>query len=402
MDNERKKSLRNRILGMLSTLVLVALVMLGIAQGRGLAANGDNGPAGSMAADADVPQYLAMPALPAAGALAAPAAEWLPRPSEEQLLSTALLGNGVRYRLSYLHEALNDETLVAQVGEHRAWPDAGGEIWLGQGSLLAWQVLEEENGAFTLNGAPVQGIGGRNFVLVVGLEPDGAYVCLMDAQRQLHYMEKEQFYQRVQAAGVYARVDAALLDVPYLSQIENGLLRGCEITSIAMMVAYAMGPGAEVPSLQNLVARMVYSTDGTPATGYVGSPYYDGWTTAPAPQLPFVAGMIGSAIDLSGTETTNTGPQDTPQDSSSISRIRAHLAAGVPVVVWFEGYHLGYGDYSDTGVTHCMVLTGYDEEGFFLHDPWNIDPNGSYENLHYTAGEVYGWMAGHGFWALSY
>jgi uncharacterized protein YvpB len=64
----------------------------------------------------------------------------------------------------------------------------------------------------------------------------------------------------------------------------------------------------------------------------------------------------------------------------TIDRCKSHLAAGNPCVI--HGYFTSFG--------HIIVLVGYDNEGFLVHDPYGewfesgYDTNASGAYLHYS------------------
>ena len=131
------------------------------------------------------------------------------------------------------------------------------------------------------------------------------------------------------------------LDVPLVEQFPLAPT-GCEIASLTMLLQYA---GYETTFEQSL-EDMWYSTD--PYEGFVGDPYsWDGgWTIYPEAAAQWIAERIGSAQILTGV---------------SLEELRDVLRDGKPVVVWV--YLPGIAE-------HCMCITGFDKNGFYLNDPY--------------------------------
>ena len=131
------------------------------------------------------------------------------------------------------------------------------------------------------------------------------------------------------------------LDVPLISQLPE-LPTGCEIVSATMLLAYA---GITVDKM-DLAAEIPYDEE-DPSLGFVGDPEsWEGWTIYPEALAPALRQYLPSAAPL-----TEGDPNE----------IFAKLAEGHPVVVWLGGI---YGL-----IEHCVILTGYDADGFLYNDP---------------------------------
>ncbi|NLW78457.1 MAG: C39 family peptidase [Ruminococcaceae bacterium] len=317
----------------------------------------------------------------------------------QQRITDALQQDGTERTLSFVTQPLDESALARIAGDNFTYAAWEGTPALGSAAILAWGVLGDASGTLPDN-APA-GLGGEDLYAVAGLSIDGASIVLLDADRLPFSIPKQDFFTRVNQAGFYVRVDAVKIDVPYLSQLDADLIHGCEVTSMAMMMSHALGLTDDPLSPADMAAQMTYSTDGTPATGFVGSPTTtDSWTTYVEPQMDFVAGVIGSAVNL--TNYTYPGMAATGQNASSLARVRATLAQGIPVVAWLSGYSQGWADYETLGITHCVVLTGFGADGFTLHDPYRYNPEQNYSHLHFPSTDIYNWMSAHDFRAMAY
>lgn len=134
---------------------------------------------------------------------------------------------------------------------------------------------------------------------------------------------------------------AAQLNVPVISQ-KPELPSGCEATSFAMLLNYI---GVSITKLQ-IVEEMPYHSS-NPDLGFVGSPYSSsGYTIYPPALMGMMAKYAGSAVNLTG---------------KGADAIRNSIDSGKPVIVWgrLTGFYL-----------HCVLVTGYSNDGFYYNDPW--------------------------------
>jgi uncharacterized protein YvpB len=137
------------------------------------------------------------------------------------------------------------------------------------------------------------------------------------------------------------QVASVRLAVPLSKQLPL-LTTGCEATATAMMLQYA---GASLTKL-DVANEMPYSSD--PSTGFVGNPFTgSGFTIYPQALTRLVRTQLGSAVDLSGT---------------TLDDLRGFLQEGKPVCCWIA---------DDQGYVHCVVVTGYEGDTFYLNDPLN-------------------------------
>ena len=132
------------------------------------------------------------------------------------------------------------------------------------------------------------------------------------------------------------------LDVPLVSQFPAAPT-GCEIASLTMLLLYA---GYET-TFETSLNEMWYSND--PNQGFVGNPRgLTGWTIYPEPAGRWIAERIGSYQVLT---------------NASHEELRNVLREGKPIVVWMVHPTIGL---------HCLCITGFDEEGFYINDPYGI------------------------------
>jgi uncharacterized protein YvpB len=132
---------------------------------------------------------------------------------------------------------------------------------------------------------------------------------------------------------------SVMLEVPLIMQLPE-LPTGCEATATAMMLQYAGSPLTKF----DVAIEMPYDSD--PSEGFVGNPFTeDGFTIYPQALMPLVYAQLGSAVDLTG---------------ATLADLRDFLRAGRPVCCWIA---------DDRGYVHCVVVTGYENDAFYLNDP---------------------------------
>jgi uncharacterized protein YvpB len=170
----------------------------------------------------------------------------------------------------------------------------------------------------------------------------------VDDRRQYYFEDGSRAVGTVVIDGVNVSFDeegnwlSSRLDVPYISQLPD-MPSGCEVVSVTMMLNHA---GIAV-SKEELAAGLPYAGD--PAQGFTGDLYSAGgyglggivW---PSALLGLVEGYQGSAVDLTGEPW---------------EMVRGFIDAGRPVCVWF----------SDGGLDHTVLLTGYSDSVVWVNDP---------------------------------
>lgn len=144
------------------------------------------------------------------------------------------------------------------------------------------------------------------------------------------------------------------LNIPYKSQLDNNLNPGgsCNVTSIAMCLEW-LGVRPDAPGVQLEDELYAYAE----RKGY----------------------SRHSPIDLAQI-VRDYGFTDTFTSSGTIQMAQEHIKKGSPCVI--HGYFTNWG--------HIIVLTGYDDRGFFVNDPYGEWFESGYrtdlsgENLHYS------------------
>ncbi|HDR4725929.1 C39 family peptidase [Bacillus cereus group sp. Sample62] len=162
-----------------------------------------------------------------------------------------------------------------------------------------------------------------------------------------------------------------LSNVPLIQQLPE-LDRGCEVTSLAMMLQYA-GITVDKMKLANEIKKVDFMNDGVrgnPNEGFVGNIYTfseSGYGVYHGPLFQLAKKYLpNKAVDLTG---------------KSIEEIYKSVKAGKPVVMItnatfapldedeFITWETNSGDVSITYNEHCVVLIGYDKEFVYIRDP---------------------------------
>ncbi len=160
-------------------------------------------------------------------------------------------------------------------------------------------------------------------------------------------------------------IATAQLNVSVIKQRPE-LLTGCEVTSLAMLLNYI---GAPVTKLQ--LAQEIPYHSSNPNLGFVGSPYEaSGYTIYPPALMNIMQKYAGSSVNLTGQGTNS---------------IKNSIDSGKPVIAWvrISGFYL-----------HCVLITGYNNDGFFYNDPWSGAKNKYISNSAFeTAWKAIGYRA---------
>ncbi|MBJ8112089.1 MULTISPECIES: C39 family peptidase [Bacillus] len=162
-----------------------------------------------------------------------------------------------------------------------------------------------------------------------------------------------------------------LSNVPLIQQLPE-LDRGCEVTSLAMMLQYA-GITVDKMQLANEIKKVDFMNDGVrgnPNEGFVGNIYTfseSGYGVYHGPLFQLAKKYLpNKAVDLTG---------------KSIEELYKSVQSGQPVVMItnatfapldedeFTTWETNSGDVSITYNEHCVVLIGYDEEFVYIRDP---------------------------------
>lgn len=170
---------------------------------------------------------------------------------------------------------------------------------------------------------------------------------------------------------------SVLIDVAPLDQYPE-LPNGCEVTSLAMLLAYLGHPvnkedlAHDEPSDPT---KRVSKPDGTttywgnPNVGFVGSPFqkYNGYGIYHGPMTKFLNQILpGQAVDLTGQPFSN---------------IIQSVANGIPVVVWdtatfkptnsWTSWNTPEGPIKITLQEHVVLVVGYNAKQLFVNNPLN-------------------------------
>ena len=188
------------------------------------------------------------------------------------------------------------------------------------------------------------------------------------------YMEKLTFFniQSEKEAEFSNNGEKVILsNVPFIQQLPE-LDRGCEVTSLAMMLQYA-GITVDKMKLANEIKKVDFMNDGVrgnPNEGFVGNIYTfseSGYGVYHGPLFQLAKKYLpNKAVDLTG---------------KSIEELYKSVKAGQPVVMItnatfepldedeFTTWKTNSGDVSITYNEHCVVLIGYDQESVYIRDP---------------------------------
>ncbi len=161
------------------------------------------------------------------------------------------------------------------------------------------------------------------------------------------------------------------LEVPNILQNPE-LPNGCEITSAAVALNYLGIPADKVVLAERYLPCGEDHLTADPEQEYMGSPFAGqvGYYCMPAP--------IETAVNAYLGDIGNTDRRARDVSGADIEELKAYLHDGAPVLVWVTQYfeepryadHFTLPDGSQPYVNlHCVVLTGYDDDTFYLTDP---------------------------------
>ncbi|MEH7012911.1 C39 family peptidase [Neobacillus niacini] len=173
--------------------------------------------------------------------------------------------------------------------------------------------------------------------------------------------------------------ESILLSVPTLMQFPE-LPRGCEVTSLAMLLNYA-GVSVDKLTLANEITKVPYQQDGfygNPHNGFVGNMY-----TYNQPGLS----VYNEAVEeLAHKYLPNQIDNFSGEDFNSVKK---KLNEGKPVWViigstyaflpeeHWETWNTKEGEIKITRKVHSVLVTGYDENNVYFNDPFFSDQNRS-------------------------
>ena len=208
------------------------------------------------------------------------------------------------------------------------------------------------------------------------------YICIVGIILvAIFFVGKNKILQKVQELRVNFVFDmketAMIENVPFIKQLPE-LQRGCEVTSLAMLLQYK---GVQVDKMQlasevNKVPFKENNLRGNPHEGFVGNIYTKsepGYGVYHQPIFKLAEKYVPEkTIDLTGSE---------------IEDIYKVISSGSPVLVIanttfqplaedsFETWNTNKGDVKITYYEHSVVVVGYDQNYVYMNDPLANNPN---------------------------
>ena len=257
---------------------------------------------------------------------------------------------------------------------------AGSKKWLAGGLLAVFLLLT----SFLLGWTTLNKEGADASAAKAGLAP-GNEPAAAAFERELQEMKENSTHRYVLQAEM-------LLEVPLILQNPE-LPRGCEVTSLAMLLQYAgvsvdkMTLAREIkkdPTPYQVKKGKVYF--GNPYNGFVGNMYTlrePGYGVYHGPVRELLEKYLpGRTIDLTGC---------------AFEEILLFISEGVPVWVVanatfaplaaseFQTWHTPQGPMEITYREHAVLLTGYDAEYVYFNDPLSSVENKRASRPKFTA-----------------
>lgn len=215
--------------------------------------------------------------------------------------------------------------------------------------------------------------------------PDGSKVYFGDYTDT--YADVAAAYEAIGAAeaayfaevsGFQTEVGSFMLDVPYISQTQEGLPNGCEAVCATMLMQYYgwdidAGTFADtyLPCEETRLRwGCRYGPD--PSVAYAGDPHSE--RSGFGCYAPVIVRALTLALPDGYKAVNLTG-------MALSDLLMLYVLAGTPVAVWVtqdmeavdEAYQWQSYDKKETYLypvnQHCMVLCGYDMEGYYFMDP---------------------------------
>lgn len=191
---------------------------------------------------------------------------------------------------------------------------------------------------------------------------------------------KEKLIQETQEVGtklqLYLKKQATIENVPFLQQLPE-LRRGCEVTSLAMLLQYG-GVNVDKMTLAKEIAQVPFQVGdkhGNPNEGFVGNIYTSsppGYGVYHKPIYKLAQRYApGKVIDLTGRD---------------IQDVYKMIGLGSPVWIItnakfyplpdseFETWQTTAGEVKITYQEHSVVIVGYDETNVYVNDPLETGP----------------------------
>ncbi|CAM4350742.1 C39 family peptidase [Bacillus manliponensis] len=184
-------------------------------------------------------------------------------------------------------------------------------------------------------------------------------------------------YVQVQQLSETNKEKVVLSNVPFIKQLPE-LRRGCEVTSLAMVLQTA-GVQTDKMKLASEIQKvpfMIGNKHGNPHKGFVGNMYTyakPGYGAYHKPIYELAKRYLGErAVDLTGT---------------NMETLYAALQNGSPVLVItnstfkllpehkFQIWETEQGPVRITYHEHSVVMTGFDSENVYIHNPLRSTPH---------------------------
>ncbi|WP_257349306.1 C39 family peptidase [Pseudalkalibacillus decolorationis] len=166
--------------------------------------------------------------------------------------------------------------------------------------------------------------------------------------------------------------NTVLLDVPYLLQLPE-LQRGCEVTSLAMMLQHAGVNVGKMELAENIHKVPYWTADGyrgNPHKGFVGNIYTfekDGYAVYHEPIADLAETYLpGRIVDLSGQPFQTV--LDQVKQGSPVLVITNSKFRPLPEDE-FRYWKTNAGEVKITWNEHAVVITGYSDEHIYINNP---------------------------------
>lgn len=168
-----------------------------------------------------------------------------------------------------------------------------------------------------------------------------------------------------------------LQNVPFIQQLPE-LDRGCEVTSLAMMLQYA-GVSVDKMTLADEIEKVPFSNNGVrgnPNEGFVGDIYTfseSGYGVYHEPLFQLANKYLPNrAVDLTGKNINEIYKAVKEGESVVMITNATYAPLGEDE---FDTWETDAGNVSITYNEHCVLLIGYDKESVYIHDPLSDTPN---------------------------
>ena len=201
-----------------------------------------------------------------------------------------------------------------------------------------WVIAESEDASSDFAVSYTFSTVGRRAMSAVGFDSNGDYVSSDSKFFEIEGTNSEE------SSNLEQNTQLGPIDVPYYYQFNNGLYpsRSCQNTSIAMVLTH--------------LGASIHPDDITSEFG------------------KDQAQSVGGFNYVFNTLARRFGVQEiNSHDNGSLAQLKASLDQGNPAVV--HGFFTSFG--------HVVVVTGYDEGGYYVNDPagtWSQIFKGGYRN----------------------